>query len=310
MLHALAKDRFSRYQSAVEFRTDVETAGAGHIPVHRSHDEAGAGLFGPPPVVASGSELALKQLAEDQTMVRTQRRPPVIWVWAGIVSVVVIVIAVMFWVFSLTPSSDMPDNSRKIPSLAGQTYNNAQNKLLDLYLAATKAEEPSATVPKNEVIRTDPPAGTTVQPAEVIKVFVSTGAEQIEVPDVTNQVAASAEAAITAAGLVPGSVTKANSPSVTADVVLSTDPAAKSSTQAGATINFVVSSGLVTLTDLTGQSLSAASDLLGGPSLQLVALPQADYTCPAAAGSPVTKQSLAPGDVPQKSEVSLIYCAG
>ena len=33
VVHALAKDRFARYQSAVEFRNDVETAGAGHIPV-------------------------------------------------------------------------------------------------------------------------------------------------------------------------------------------------------------------------------------------------------------------------------------
>jgi serine/threonine protein kinase len=86
VVHALAKDRFDRYQSAVEFRNDVETAGAGHIPVHRSTDDVAGGLFGAPPEVESSSELALKQLAEDQTMDRTQRRPPVIWIWAGIVT--------------------------------------------------------------------------------------------------------------------------------------------------------------------------------------------------------------------------------
>ena len=310
VLHALAKDRFARYQSAVEFRTDVETAGAGQIPIHRPVDAAGAGLFGSPPLVASGSELALQQLADDQTMVRTQRRPPVIWIWAGIVSVIVIVVAVMVWVASLQPSTDLPDNSREVPPLTGLSYDEAQNLLLDLDLAAIKAEESSATVPKDQVIRTDPPATTIVNPAEVIKVYVSTGALPVLVPDVTNQPIAVAQAAVTALGLVPGSVTEENSPSVATDIVLRTDPVATSSAFAGVTINFVVSSGLVTLSNLTGQSLSAASDLLNAPNVLLIVIPMADYTCASQPGSLVTKQSLAPGDVPQNSEVTLTYCAG
>lgn len=308
VLHSLAKDRFERYQSAVEFRNDVETAGAGHIPVRRPSDVA-EGLFGAPPLAVSGSELALKQLAEDQTMVRTQRRPPVIWVWAGIVSVIVIVIAVMFWVFSLTPSTDIPDNSRKIPSLAGQTYEEAQDALLELDLAATKADETSTTVPAEQVIRTDPPSGTIVQPAEVIKVFVSTGPEPIAVPDVTNRPLPEAQTAITDAGLEPGTVNRENSPNVPADVVIRTDPAAGGIAHAGVTVNFYISSGLVELMDLTGQSLSAATELLKAPNLQLVPIPEPDFTCDQLPGSPVTSQSLAAGNVPQKSEVTLTYCA-
>lgn len=310
VLHALAKDRFARYQSAVEFRTDVETAGAGQIPVHRPVDAAGAGLFGSPPLVASGSELALQQLADDQTMVRTQRRPPVIWIWAGIVSVIVIVVAVMVWVASLQPSTDLPDNSREVPSLTGRSYDDAQNLLLDLDLAATKAEEPSATVPKDQVIRTDPPATTIVNPAEVIKVYVSTGALPVLVPDVTNKSIADAQAAVTALGLVPGSVTEENSPSVAADTVLRTDPLANSSEQAGVTINFVVSSGLVALTELKGLSLSAASDLLSAPNVQLTVSRKEDDNCASELDPLVTEQSPLPGDVPQKSEVTLTYCTG
>lgn len=309
VLHSLAKDRFERYQSAVDFRSDVETAGAGHIPVHRPPDVAG-GLFGAAPAAASGSELALKQLAEDQTMVRTQRRPPVIWVWAGIVSVVVIVIAVMFWVFTLSPSTEIPDNSRKIPSLAGQSYDEAQDALLELDLAATKSEESSDSIPPDQVIRTDPPSGTIVQPAEVIKVVVSTGPVPIAVPDVTNRPVADAQAAIAALGLEPGTVNRENSPNVPADVVIRTDPAAGATAHAGVTINIFISNGLVELTDLTGQSLTAATELLKAPTLQLVPIPDADYTCDQEPGSPVIGQSIPPGDIPQKSEVTLTYCAG
>ena len=308
--HALTKDRFGRYQSAVEFRNDVETAGAGTVPVHRSVEEPGGGLFGAAPLVASGSELALKQLTEDQTMTRTQRRPPVIWVWAGILSVIVIVFAVVYWVYSLSPSDNLPDTTRAVPSLTGQSYEAAQDILIDLDLPATRAEEASADIPVDQVTRTFPPAGTLVNLSEVIKVYVSTGAQPVDVPDVTNRAIADAQAAITEAGLVPGSVTSENSPNVGADVVLRTDPAADTEEQAGQTVNFVVSSGLVTLQDLTGQSLSAATDLLGGSSSLLAATPQPDPNCPAEPNSPVVTQSLAPGDVPQGSTITLTYCAG
>jgi beta-lactam-binding protein with PASTA domain len=66
----------------------------------------------------------------------------------------------------------------------------------------------------------------------------------------------------------------------------------------------------VTLTDLTGQTLSAASSYLSAENLQLTPVPKPDASCKSQPGSPVTQQSLAPGDVPQKSSVELTYCAG
>jgi eukaryotic-like serine/threonine-protein kinase len=311
VLRALQKNRFDRYQSAVEFRADVETAGSGVIPLHRPVDEATAGLFGPPPAASSASELALKQLAEDATMVRTQRRPPVIWIWAGVLSVIVIVLSVMIWAFNLTPSSDLPDSSRRVPSLVGQTYENAQNALIEVDLAATMATEASALVPKDEVTRTDPPAGTIAQPTDVIKVYVSTGPQPVTVPDVANLPLNDAQTALTGLGLVPGSITKENSATIAANLVLRTDPAAQASAQTGVTVNLFVSSGLVTLPDLVGQTLQAANDLLSAATVQLIPSPVEDKTCPSAVGSPiVTQQSLAPGDVPQKSTVTLTYCSG
>jgi serine/threonine protein kinase len=309
VVHALAKDRFDRYQSAVEFRNDVETAGAGHIPVRRPADDIAGGLFGAPPEVASTSELALKQLAEDQTMDRTQRRPPVIWIWAGIVSVVVIVIAVMFWALSLSPTNELPESSRRVPVLVGSTYDDAQNALLELDLAATKAEESSATVAKDEVIRTDPPSGTIAPPATVVKVYVSTGAELVEMPDTTNQPFAAAEPFLIEREFVSGSVTTQNSPDVPEGIVIDTVPEPHTQTPLGSTVDFTVSTGLVTMPNVVGQSLTAANQLLQTPDLQLVPVLEPDYTCDQLPGSPIETQSLAPGDVAQQSEVELTYCA-
>ncbi|PJJ65279.1 Stk1 family PASTA domain-containing Ser/Thr kinase [Compostimonas suwonensis] len=309
VMRALAKDRFERYQSAAEFRDDVEIAGQGRVPIHKTFDET-AGLFGAPPPRTSGSELALKQLTEDDRMVRTQNRPPVVWIWAGIASIAVIIFAVVFWVLSLTPTQVLPDTSREVPNLAGMTYDQAQTALQEDDLAATRVDVPSETVEVDQVIETMPPAGTIVSPGQVVKVSVSTGKQPVEIPDLTNLPLGQAEAALATAGLTLGTVDRENSPTVLADVVLRSDPAAKAAGHAGDTVNLVVSSGVVTIPDVVGQPLGSATVVLTGESLQLVVTPQPDPACPAQPGSPVTQQSLAPGDVPQKSAVTLTYCAG
>ncbi|MET0726499.1 MAG: Stk1 family PASTA domain-containing Ser/Thr kinase [Leifsonia sp.] len=308
---ALAKDRFDRYQTAAEFRADLDIAAAGKLPIHKkAADDAGANLFGTPPPVQTGTEMAFKQLADDERMVRTQRRPPAAWIWAGILSVIVIIAAVIFWVFNLTPSNDLPSSSREVPVLSGLTFDAASEKLADIDLSATQLPESSATVEKGLVIRTDPPAGETVPPATFIKVYVSTGKEQVAIPDMTNKPIAEAQAAMTAIGLTPGSITKENSPTIPADVVLRTNPVAGTSVDAGSSVDFVTSSGLVTLPDLTGQSLSAATDIVQGANVQLTPNPLPDPSCKQQPNLPITKQSIAPGDVPQGSTVDLSYCAG
>jgi len=118
-----------------------------------------------------------------------------------------------------------------------------------------------------------------------------------------------AKAAITAAGLTVGPVTTENSSSIAANIVIKTDPGPAAKAHAGDTISFTVSSGNVTLTDLTGQSISAATGILS--ELGLTANPKPDKSCPADDGSPlVHAQSVAPGDVPQGSSVDLTYCTG
>jgi serine/threonine-protein kinase len=309
VMHALAKDRNVRYQTAAEFRADVDAAASGRVPPQRKTDET-ALFFGTPTAALSTSELALRQLTEDDTMSRTQRRPPAIWIWSGIIAVVVIVVAVMYWAFNLQPSDDLPSNSREIPALTGLTWEEAANELQSLTLPATKLEETNDTVPAGEVIRTEPAEGEIVDTGTPVNVYISTGREAVTVPNVVNKPLDQAKADLEAAGLVAGSETRENSPTVPEGIVLATDPAAGASAQAGGTVNFRISSGLVTLPDLTGQSLQAASSYLGTSTLQLGAVPVPDSSCESEAGSPVIRQSLPPGDVPQGSEVELAYCAG
>ena len=306
---ALAKDRFERYQTVDEFRHDLDEAAAGRVPVHKEQDSVAETLFGAPPSSVSGPEAAFRQLAEDQTMVRTQRRPPVIWIWAGIAVMAVVIIAVLAWVLRLAPSTTMPDTSREVPSLSGQTFDKATGQLDDLGLKWNQATEASSTYAEGQVIRTDPAAGIVVATGDTITLYISTGKKSVTVPDVHNMTADAAKQALELAGLAVGPTTTENSPSVAANVVISSDPAAGGTAHEGDAIGLTISSGKVTLTDLTGQSIQYATGEL--TQLGLTPQPQADPTCPQDKGAPLVRtQSAAPGDVPQGSTVGLTYCSG
>ncbi|WP_367882224.1 PASTA domain-containing protein [Rathayibacter oskolensis] len=198
-----------------------------------------------------------------------------------------------------------------MPALVGTSYDSAQSTLTALDLVPSQLTEYSDSVPAGEVTRTDPGSGTIVAPDTVIRVYVSQGAQPVAVPGTAGTALSDAIAAITGAGLVEGSQTRQNSPTVPADVVISTTPSAGQEAAPGSPVDLVVSSGSVTLPDLVGQSLSTALATLAGEQLQLVGVEAPDETCDSVrANPPITTQSLAPGDVPQGSTVTLGYCAG
>ncbi len=310
VLHALAKDRFARFQNAVEFRTDLEIAGAGKIPSKRlPADDFQSSLFGAPPSLAQGSESALTQLAgDDEYAVRTQSRPPVVWIWAGIISVAVILVAIVFWVLTLQPTNTLPSTSREVPNVTGQTFEAADATLQQLNLVTARRDVYSDTIPAGQAVDTDPVAGTIVSPDTVITVHVSQGRQAIAIPNLQGKSAADAAAALSAAKFTVGQTNKENSADVPVDVVIRTDPAAATNAYAGDTVNIVVSTGLVTVPDVSGQPIDVARTTL--TQLQLDVKVDTDPGCKTAASNPVSSQSIAAGDAAQKSTITIRYCVG
>lgn len=316
VLRALTKDRFERFQSASEFRQDVESAAAGDVPARKpiAGADFNATLFGVNPNATAGSEATLRQLTvdTDERIVRTQNRPPIAWIWAGIVSMAVIIVAVVIWTLSLTPQDLATNLSVEVPDVIGQLYEDAEKVITTNELTPQKFGEASDTVPEGEVLRTDPKPGTVVQPGLEVKVYVSLGKNPVTVPQVSNMLEAAAKDAIAARKLVYGSTSLAHSATVPAGTVIDSDPAGGASVKAdgttvreGDTINLIVSDGLVEVPDLTGQPLTTASATLSG-QLQLGVIVQADNGC---AGGTVSGQS-ATGAVAQKSDITIRYCAG
>ena len=89
-----------------------------------------------------------------------------------------------------------------IPNLEGASVEEAQATLVGLGLEpGGPVEEPSDTVPEGDVTRTDPASGQEVDPGSTVTIFVSTGPEQVAVPEVRCQSFGSAQNELSKAGL-------------------------------------------------------------------------------------------------------------
>ena len=87
-----------------------------------------------------------------------------------------------------------------VPDVANQDSTAAAALLGQKGFQVQAVPTPSDTVPLGKVISTDPAAGTPAPKGTTIKLFVSSGPDQIDVPNVVGQTKLAAETALTGAG--------------------------------------------------------------------------------------------------------------
>lgn len=309
-LRAMAKDPFQRYQDAASFREALDATIGGREPSKRQLGALTSELYGPNPRQAAETARSLRQLSTDTTMKRTQAGPPVAWIWAGVAVLAVLLISVLFWVLQMPKGNDVPPSARVVPDVTAMTYEKANSVLGKADLLSFRIDESSATVAVGNVIRTDPEAGESVTPGQQVKVYVSKGQETVEVPVLEGLSQEAAQASLESVGLKLGAITPRNDPGLAAGVVMSADQKTGAVVPVGTTVNFVVATGRVVINDVTGYTIEAATRELEGPDSQLTVLTQEDTSCPASAPPVVRTQSIAPGEAPVHSEVTLTFCSG
>lgn len=309
VLRALAKDPYQRYPDAAHFRAALDAAVTGSAPTRKELGALTSELYGPSPRQAQETARSLRQLSTDTTMTRTQSGPPVAWIWAGVALLAVLLASVLFWVVTISMRpTDVSSTSRIIPDLVNVSSERAQDDLAKLDLTSKIVIETSSEVAEGNVIRTDPEAGVSVEEGSTVTLHVSSGEETVVMPKIEGMALDDATNALKAAGLELGTVIQRNDKALAANTVISASEKADSELDPGTVINLVVASGKVTLTDLVGWTVDAATTNL--TDLGLVAAPSPTADCPATQPPTVHSMSVAPGDVPIGSSVQLFFCTG
>ena len=315
VLRALAKDPFQRYQDAASFREALDAAVDGKAPSKRQVGALTSELYGADPLQAAETARSLRQLSTDTTMRRTQSGPPVAWIWAGVVVLAVLLISVFIWVISIRPTDGVNPNAREVPDLVDTSWERAEDRLAELDLVARKIEEASSEINEDNVIRTQPEAGTTVTPGQEIRVYVSTGQQMATVPNLSTMTRDEAVEALEKAGLQFGTERRRSDPDTAANLVMDASVGGSSVADGselplGTRVDLVVATGTVTVRDFTKTStLASAIEELESDRLQLTVIREEDPDCPAADPEIVIAQDKV-GEVPIHSEVTLTVCTG
>ena len=156
-------------------------------------------------------------------------------------------------------------NSSTVPDVAGKTVEQATSALEDAGYTVSGTEEVySDTVEKNKVVSTDPAAGEKADKGTSIKLKVSKGKEQVEIPDVIGKDETTAKKLLTDAGFTPVAGDTVYSDTVEKDMVASVNPIVGMKADKGSKVTYQLSKGAdtVDLPSVVGQTKDKATTAL------------------------------------------------
>ncbi len=261
-LKALTKDRNQRYQTAAEFRADLEAAARGlevaAPPVGAvAAASAATAAMSPVPSETRVMSTTATQASAPQEPEPPKKRRGLVWflVIVGLAAIAAIIALAMQGNTPLGPTMVT------VPDLSDRTAAEARGDLTAVGLEMTSVNEPSATVETGLAIRWDPM--DEAEKGSVVTVFFSTGPEAVTIPDLTGLTQAQARQALTREGFTGEvSTTTVDEPGAAKDVVVRSEPAANGSVQPDDPITLVLATGNVEVPDLTGKTDTEATQTL------------------------------------------------
>ncbi len=199
-----------------------------------------------------------------------------------------------------------------VPNVVGDTQSAASTTITTAGLVVgTITTQASSTVASGNVISENPTAGTSVNTGSSVNLVVSSGPAKVSVPNVVGDTQSAASTAITTAGLVVGTITTQASSTVASGNVISENPTAGTSVNAGSSVNLVVSSGpaKVSVPNVVGDTQAVASTALTSAGLVVGTITtQASGTV--ASGNVISENPTAGTSVNAGSSVNLVVSSG
>ena len=258
------------------------------------------------PFAALGVDLSAPVTTGISTIRSGRPSGGLIWGVGTAVAVVIVGLIAFLGIFGNLNLNINPGNSGiAVADVVGKTYTDGYNALTQQNLLVLKVYEASETIPLDQIISTDPVAGTKVPENTSITVTVSSGAAAILMPELKGMTEEQAKLALTNAKLNLGTITQENSATVPAGQVTATDPLVNSSVIPGTVVNLVISNGKVMVPDVRNLSVNDARAALTAPAVGLSVTVSTKNTCSGTLGSTVLEQSIPAGLTAQKSAIVL-----
>lgn len=160
-----------------------------------------------------------------------------------------------------------------VPNVVGMTQTAAELALRSSGVVPGGATMvSSATTPKGHVSGANPSPGSRIAPGSAVDLEVSSGPDEVVVPNVTGSTQAAAESTLKSTRLVPGNVTAVSSATTPKGNVVAATPVPGTRVPAGSTINLEISSGpaqiavpiLIGLNRLAADAMLRSTGLLPG----------------------------------------------
>ena len=243
------------------------------------------------------------------TAISRSGRPSAGLLWGVGSGLSVVLIGLLVWLFSFGANFNFnitPGQSGiAVTDVVGKSYTEAYASLTNAKLLVVKVYQESETIPLDQVISTDPIAGTRVPENTSITVYVSSGAQMILVPSLVGMTEEQAKIALSNAKLNIGTITQANSASTPLGQVTASDPLVNAQVAPGTMVNLVISNGKVLVPDVRNLSINDARSLLTAPDVSLTVTITTKTTCTGSQGTIVVDQSIPAGLTNQLSAIVL-----
>lgn len=290
ILKAMAKDPFDRYQSAQELLEDLKRLKEGR----------------PVKAEATGNEKTIVISKKD--FEKPARKKQTI---SAAAVILLILLAVGVAAGAYYYFSQMMGKFVEVPKLIDLNIKEAEKLLQEKGLKLKiDGREYSSTYEKDKIIKQDPPPGTRLEKGKEVRVVVSLGEKQVEVPDLIGKSELEAGQILGELGLRIGEVSYEYSDRIPEDMIMKQVPSPGSKVSRGTAVDIVISRGVevVIVPDVTGLSLDRAKELIKKAGLQFEVVEEESETYEK---GKVIRQSPSAGDSIKKGEkVLLVVSSG
>lgn len=276
ILEALSKNPDNRYQSAAEMRSDLVRVLGGQRPTapavlpeeDRTEMIGSGGAPGAPsaPVLPPTGRSSPREVASRPGRHHAEPARSVTGRWLGRSLIALLLIAVVggigVWLWQQQGDGGSGATAQSsVPDVVSLPIEQARTQLEAAGLTLDISQKPDPQIAAGSVIATRPLSGASVDQGSTVSVDVSTGPEQVAVPDLSGLDQDTAESELTELGLTLAPQVETTTSSLgQRDQVVRQTPSAGSAVDLGTSVRIVLGSGPAqkAVPDVSGQAVGAA----------------------------------------------------